>query len=465
MRAIEMTSFDTTDLAPPAGFIAVVEALEDAGYEAWAVGGALRDAVNRRLAGRAAIPTPDWDVATNAHPHEVMSLFPRTVPLGIEHGTVGVVRDGIVYETTTFRQDIETDGRHAVVRFASSIEDDLARRDFTINAMAWRPSTGEFRDPFDGHGDLVNGTLRAVGEPAERFAEDYLRVLRGLRFAGRFDLEMEDETRVALIEAATRLGGLSAERVREELMKVLGDPVPSSALDLYAEAGALQTWFPELLAPAADRSSWRAHLGSVDRVSRHRPLVRLARLCVAVHADPAERRSTVDALLGRLRFSNADRDRVGRLVERYTPFVSPLDSSAQIRSWLADVRSDWRDLFRLHIAGVRTHGDARAGRVIAAAWRAVHEQVLAGPPLELRDLAVDGSDLVRLGLDPGPIMGLMLEELLAQVLEDPERNERQVLLDEAARLIEIGALGRTPAPGSDAGSRPAPPSDDAPDVR
>ncbi|MDH3734071.1 MAG: hypothetical protein OEU54_11075, partial [Gemmatimonadota bacterium] len=328
-------------------------------------------------------------------------------------------------------------------------DEDLARRDFTINAMAWRPSTGEFRDPYGGHEDLGQGRLRAVGDATDRFVEDHLRVLRGLRFAGRFDLEIEAETRSALVDAAGRLEDLSAERVREELMKVLADPTPSTALDLYAEVGALETWFPEFLPLSSDRTAWRGHVGAVDRVGSHRPLVRLARLCVPIRGDAEQGAGATAGLLARLKFSNADQRGVVGLVAAYLPFVSPLDSSAQVRLWLSEVGDAWRDVFRLHIAGARGLGDPQAAGLVVASWRTVHDQVLDHPPLALRDLAADGSDLLDLGIEPGPVLGLLLEELLAQVLEDPERNERETLLDEARRLIQIGSLAGPAEGGSE----------------
>jgi tRNA nucleotidyltransferase (CCA-adding enzyme) len=441
-------------LTPPSGFMAVLETLESAGYEAWAVGGALRDALERASVG---VPAPldggaDWDVATDARPEQVIALFPRTIPLGVEHGTVGVLPgDGSVYETTTFRLDIETDGRHATVAFADSIDDDLSRRDFTINAMAWRPRTGEFHDPFHGAADLESGVLRAVGEPAARFAEDYLRVLRGLRFAGQFDLEIEPATRTAMVAAASQLSRLSAERVREELMKVLASRVPSTALDLYADCGALDPWFPEIGGLAQDRAGWRQHLGTVDAVSRERPLVRLARLLAPMSQDADRRAELADALLERLRFSNSDRKTVTRLVRGYLPFPSPLDSAAQLRSWLADTGDSWRDLFRLHVAGARASGDEQWKRVVAASFRSIHAEVLEHPPTRLADLEISGDDLLSLGVPSGPIIGLLLEELLEQVLEDPDRNERDTLKNEAERLIEIGALtGPRPRESTDA---------------
>jgi len=431
---------------PPAGFRRIVELLEEAGFEAWAVGGALRDAWESGVTGDVSARESDWDVATLARPDDVMRLFRRTVPIGVEHGTVGVlVDDGSTYEVTTFRHDIETDGRHAVVTFADRIEEDLARRDFTINAMAWRPSTDELRDPFHGLKDLEDGVLRAVGDAHDRFEEDYLRVLRGLRFAGRFDLELESETKAALEAAVDGLPGLSAERVREEVMKVLRDPLPSTALDLYAESGALHHWFPELEEASRDRGSWRRHLATVDAIRAHRPLVRLARLLLAADGGSGDVPGAAAGLLRRLKSSNADRQTVLDLLEGYLPFVSPMDSSAALRSWLAEVSVGWRDLFRLHAGGARAADDDQRARYLAAAWRQVHSTLLDHPPLTLADLEIGGEHVLELGVAPGPVVGLLLEELLEQVLEDPDRNDREALIAEATRLIEIGTLA---GPGS-----------------
>lgn len=434
---------NTSVFEPTAGLLRIADALEDAGFEAWGVGGELRDACWSALTGAAPGPgrRRDWDLATNARPEEVLSLFRRTVAVGIEHGTVGVLdQDERLYEVTTFRRDVETFGRHARVTFADSIDEDLGRRDFTINAMAWRPRTDEVRDPFCGYEDLEAGVLRAVGAAEERFAEDYLRVLRGLRFAGRFDLRIEEGTRAALEEAVEGLPGLSAERIREELLKTLEHSAPSTALDLYAEVGALEHWYPELAGPARERGAWRRNLAAVDRVPAHRERVRVARLLIPAGDEPDTRREAADRLLERLRFSNADRQAVARLVYHYLPFVGPLDSAAQLRSWLAEVGDAWRDLFRLQFAAARAGRTPEAGRYLVATWRNVHETALEHPPLELGDLRVRGDDILALGVPPGPLVGLLLDELLAQVLEDPDANERETLLAEARRLVEIGAL-------------------------
>ncbi len=430
----------TETFHPPPAFLRVAETLESHGHEAWAVGGALRD-------GLVGVDRADWDLATDARPEQVCAIFPRTVPLGIEHGTVGVLAgEGKMYEVTTFRLDVETDGRHAVVRFADSIDDDLARRDFTINAMAWRPATDELRDPFDGRRDLEALVLRAVGDPPARFAEDHLRVLRGLRFAGRLGLVIDPATREALEHAVPQLVELSAERVREELMKVLSDSFPSRALGGYAEIGALAHWYRELEPVAAEPGTWAETLTAVDRVATGRPVVRLVRWLIPI-GDEETREGRGRRLMWRLRFSNAETARVARLLRHYSPFVGPMDSAAELRRWLSEVgRETAYDLFRLHIAAAHG-GPAEMRGYMTAAWRAVHDELLEHPPLGIADLEVSGNDLLALGVEPGPLVGAILAELHARVLDDPARNDRERLLASARELIAAaagGAHGREP---------------------
>ena len=423
------------DLDPPEGFGEIADRLESAGFEAWGVGGAIRDA----LLG---VERADWDIATNARPEQVQGLFRRTVPLGIEHGTVGVISPvGAMYEVTTFRRDVETDGRHAVVEFADSIEEDLSRRDFTINALAWRPATGEIRDPHGGREDLDRRILRAVGDPADRFAEDYLRVLRGLRFAGRYSLEIDPVTRTELEAAVSGLGRLSAERVREELLKGLAGPDAGEILALYADIGALETWYPELAAVAREDPRWASTLAAIDAIPAHRSSLRLVRLLLSLPRDRDPDGTQATELLDRLKCSNAETRRAIHLWREYLPLVSPADSAARIREWLSEVGVEHaRDLFRLHFAVARAAGASESERVLLHSWRRVHDEIVSGAPISLADLAVDGNDLIELGLPSGPLVGLMLEELSAQVIEDPSRNERETLLAEARELIELGAL-------------------------
>ncbi|MBX6332650.1 MAG: hypothetical protein IRY91_12450, partial [Gemmatimonadaceae bacterium] len=283
-------------IRPPGPVLEIARTLERAGFEAWCVGGAVRDA----LLGH---PHLDWDIATSATPREVRRLFRRTVPVGIEFGTVGVLDEqGTMHEVTTFRRDVQTDGRHAVVEFGASLDDDLARRDFTINAIAYSPTRGTLHDPFGGQRDLERGVVRAVGEPGERMREDRLRALRGIRFAARFGFEIEPATWSAIVASAPHLGRLSMERVKQELEKTMEQARhPSRALRLWRESGALAT-----LVPALTRIS-EVTLGSLDAIPLPGPGAREARKInrlTALFADLAP--GEAERALRALRFSNAD---------------------------------------------------------------------------------------------------------------------------------------------------------------
>ena len=425
----------------------LVSTLEDLGFDTWAVGGAVRDALR-------GVGSSDWDFATRASPVEVQRAFQRTVPLGIIHGTVGVIdRKGVMHEVTTFRKDVETDGRHAVVAFATCIEDDLARRDFTINALAWHPLRHELLDPFEGRADLVAGILRTVGSPRDRFAEDYLRVLRALRFAGRFGLRIDEPTWTALREAAPRVVDLSPERVREELMKVLADAAPPSrALNDYRRAGVWAAAAPEIENMTPE--SWQATLEEVDRLSPHEPWLRLAALLARIGeapptaddpdpalvagiqaTDPVAERAVLRAaaLLLRLRVSNAQLDRVtGWVAQGLTP--PDTRSGPARRRWLARVGPDrlsgYSDLWRCrHAAHPETVPDP--GEKI----RALRREVEAQPPLDVGALVVSGRDLIAAGLRPGPRFGEILAQLLEVVLDDPAKNTRDDLLPQLDALI------------------------------
>ncbi len=419
--------------APPA-VRWVARTLERSGFETWAVGGAVRDV----LLGH---PSSDWDLATRARPHDIRRLFRRTVPLGVEHGTVGVLTDdGIMFEVTTFRRDVETDGRHAVVAFADRIEEDLARRDFTVNAIAWHPLREELLDPFGGVRDLEAGLLRAVGDPGRRFAEDYLRVLRALRFAGRFELEIEAGTWAALCEATRHLPVLSAERIREELVKVLeADPRPSIALRLYRSSGVVAVLFPELgRLGDTEPDRWDATLRTVDALPVGRPLMRLAALLRTVDV-----RSAAQVLL-RLRLSNAQVDETARRAGA-PPLPAAETGEGEVRRWLARVGPErLAAVARLELAAARAGAEdapmSRTPGEVVAAWRRARAILRDAPPLSVADLQLDGRDLIRLGLRPGPAFGRILDRLLDWVLEDPARNRKELLreraLEEAASLQE-----------------------------
>ncbi|HEX9895708.1 MAG TPA: CCA tRNA nucleotidyltransferase [Gemmatimonadales bacterium] len=379
----------------PAEVVAIAQRLEDAGFETWAVGGALRDLLLDEGGS-------DVDLATAAPPEVVQRLFRHTVPVGLAHGTVGVLDpDRRLHEVTTFRHDVATDGRHAIVQFGASLHDDLARRDFTINAIAYHPIRKEWADPFRGYADLRAGVVRAVGNPAERFREDYLRILRAIRFAARFDFEIEPVTWSAAVAAASGLSGLSAERVRDEWFKSLGSARSLPRLvRLWHEAGAARSWLPELHPdwPGADIA----------------PAERDPVLLTAVAG------SAPDVALRRLRASNAEIARAEAIVAG--PAAPASQDPSPVRRWLARVGDAADDLLRVHrylrgedppwagvVSGIRARGEAttRAG------------------------LALTGSDLLELGLPAGPELGAMLDRLLGAVLDDPGLNTRERLLEMA----------------------------------
>ena len=248
-------------------------------------------------------------------------------------------------------------------------------------------------------------------------------------------------------EAVDGLAGLSAERVREELLKVMADPKPSAALDLYADCGALGHWYPELLGLAADGDAWKSALGAVDAAPAQAANVRLASLLVCASETPEGRAEAAESLLAPAQvLQRGPALRVARLARLYLPFVGALDSAAEHRRWLASVGDAWEDLFELHFAAARAAGEPRAERYLEATRERVREERQGEPALDLAGLAVKGDDLLALGMSPGPLVRLLLEELLEQVLEDPGRNERETLLEEARRLIEIGALAEASRP-------------------
>lgn len=437
-------------LRPPKAVQHIAATLERAGYETWCVGGAVRDALLGRL-------HLDWDLATAATPDEVQALFRRTKPIGVEFGTVGVLdREGIMHEVTTFRRDVRTDGRHAVVEFGASLDDDLARRDFTINAIAFSPRSGVLHDPFGGRADLKARVIRAVGVADERMREDRLRALRALRFAARFHFEIEPATWDAIVASAPYLTRLSRERVRQELEKTM-DQVdePSRALAYWRRSGALATLIPELRdlpdvafraadAIALPESTAREALAAARRRNRLTTLF--------LDLDPGEARRALRSL----RFSTRDIDWVGHAVACWhdlrPPMVAALaapagPADAELRRWIARTRrTAFRDFFR--VSAARWQAERAFARSVpnARAVCAAHRRglrVAFRDPIELADLAIDGEDLVAAGVPAGPRLGELLRRLRDAVIEDPARNDRATLLDLARRL----APGRGDAAG------------------
>jgi tRNA nucleotidyltransferase (CCA-adding enzyme) len=381
----------------PDEVLKIARRLEAAGYETWCVGGAIRD----NLLG---LENHDFDLTTAAPPAEVQRLFKRTVPVGIDHGTVAVLdADRRQHEVTTFRKDIETDGRHAVVEFGVSLMDDLARRDFTINAIAYHPIRHEWRDPFNGADDLEARLIRSVGDPNWRFQEDYLRILRALRFSARFEFHIHPRTLEAAKANAQGLAQLSAERVRDEWFKGIRTAGRvSKLLTLWMDVGAARIWLPEI----RERGVGSGSLSPLDKLPRDAVLI-----TAFLASDPA-------SLLTRLKCSNKDIER-GRAIGQWRDTYPDPTHLPAVRRWLAAVGEYADDLLLLLAAGTAPRSPLPT---VVESIRAAKD------PLTVKDLAVTGDDLLAAGVRPGPDVGATLQRLLGEVLADPARNTRDYLL-------------------------------------
>jgi tRNA nucleotidyltransferase (CCA-adding enzyme) len=431
-----------TDLHPPGPVLEIADELERAGYEAWCVGGAVRDA----LLGH---PHLDWDLATSATPADVRRLFGqrRTIPVGVEFGTVGVLdRNGKMHEVTTFRRDVKTDGRHAEVEFGVSLDDDLARRDFTINAIAYSPRHGEIRDPFGGREDLARGLVRAVGDAEARMREDRLRALRAIRFAARFGFALDPDTRRAIETSAPFLDRLSRERIKQELDKTMEQVrKPGVALTTWKSAGAFRALIPEL-ADASDAALRTPDHLAMPGVAR-RPARRALRYAGLLHELSG---SDAGRVLTELRASRSEIAFVTALLtvwhrcgtdigRRLLAANEPTD--VEVRKWVASIGRLQIGSFVRLAEGV--WGEAReSGRPApsVSAVRRLYRRMLTTArrdPIDLGALAVDGDDLRRAGIPPGRALGRILQALLAAVIDDPARNTTDWLLQEARRLSAL----------------------------
>jgi tRNA nucleotidyltransferase (CCA-adding enzyme) len=438
----------------PAALLELCQRLRGAEHRAWLVGGCVRDSLRAQLDGPAESGSwraKDWDLATDATPSQVMHLFRRVIPTGVDHGTVTVLLPGMQVEVTTLRTELGyADGRRPdQVDFVSSIEEDLARRDFTVNAIAFEPQTEALIDPFDGLEDLRSRRLRAVGDPARRFAEDGLRVLRAARFVATLEFELEPSTAQAIGPSLGSYRQVSAERIRDEWNKALGARAPSRAFRVMQQHGLLAITAPELDALATRPSGAEPLLSLALRRSdlcTARVELRLAALLRDLGDDGARSAVLADALLVRLRYSNAERKAVGHSL-RFREL--PLDaepSDADLRRWLRDVGADaYPELCNLERAdllareqapGAAPGGPATRLAALTQLERRAALELERKPALALADLAIDGKQLMAaLAMPPGPHLGKLLAALLDQVIEQPELNTREALIERARGLV------------------------------
>ena len=436
----------------------MLQALWDAGHAAFVVGGSLRDvALGREPA--------DWDLATDARPDRVVELFPGAVYEN-KFGTVAVRRDGADFEITTFRSDHDyADFRRPHrVEFGDTIEVDLARRDFTVNAMAWGAAAGAapaLVDPFDGAADVGRRLLRAVGDPGTRFAEDALRMVRAVRLATTLDFAIEPATLAAILAHAGLVRHLSGERIAAELDAILQAPSPSRGLRLLLESGLLAVIAPDLAAQsgipqnkAPGEDLWDHTMRTVDAAPASRPVVRLAALLhdIGKPATFAEGHflghdsvgaELAGAFLDRLRAPRAVRDRVVALVRGHMFSYEPNWSDAAVRRFIAKTGElgpgALEELLLLREADNVGSGLPPAAGQLDELRARIAGQLQADVALDRRDLAVDGRDLIdELGLAEGPRIGRILDELLERVIVDPGLNDRPTLLLLAQGMLVDG---------------------------
>jgi tRNA nucleotidyltransferase (CCA-adding enzyme) len=436
------------DVAPAA--LEICRRLRAAGHGAHVVGGCVRDV----LLGR---PAKDWDIATSAVPEEVQRLFRRTVPTGIAHGTVTVLLGKVPVEVTTYRgeSDYSDARRPDRVVFGVTLEEDLARRDFTVNAIAYDPLGDVIVDPFGGRADLAARVLRAVGDPVQRFREDGLRVMRAVRFLATLEMTLDAATEAAIPTALGSLARVSAERVRDELMKLLGAPRPSIGLAAAQRTGILDVVLPELTEGVGVTQNryhrfdvWEHTLASVDAT----PGDAVVRLGTLLH-DVAKPRTAAprpdapgensfyrhdavgaemaDAIGRRLKLPNAVRERVVALVAHHMFWYSPEWTDATVRRFIRRVGTDLLpDLFALRAGDVvgRGYGEDPEHE-LGELRRRIERVIESDQALSIADLAVTGEDVMRvLAIPPGRAVGDALRALLEQVIEDPSLNEREKLL-------------------------------------
>lgn len=448
-------------LTIPKNVRTIIDRLQDEGYEAYAVGGCVRDSY-------LGVTPNDWDITTNALPLEVKALFRRTVDIGIEHGTVKIMIGDDGYEVTTYRIDGEyEDSRHPKeVTFTRELKEDLRRRDFTINAMAYSEKTGII-DLFGGIDDLEKGIIRAVGNPKERFTEDALRILRALRFSARFGYEIEENTKRAIGELAPNLANISAERIREELEKLLMSDHPDRMI-WAKELGVTKVILPEWDDMVNCVQNTPHHFTDVGHhtivaldylVEKYKDVnpedMRLLRIATFFHdmGKPAMKFTDDDGVdhftdhpkvsaemtknvLKRLKYDNDTISKVYKLVLYHD--TRPELTYPSVRRFMVDAGpKNMKNLMVLKYVDLWAHAEYQWDDKVynVETLDCMYQKVIEDKDcLAVRDLAVKGSDLKELGIKEGPFLGEILNKLLDDVLEDPGKNNAEYLLGRAKQI-------------------------------
>ncbi len=424
----------------------IIDTLESAGYEAYAVGGCVRDSILGR--------TPnDWDITTSAKPLETKALFKKTFDTGIKHGTISVLLGKEIYEVTTYRIDGEyEDARHPKeVTFTAELKEDLLRRDFTINAMAYNPTSG-IVDLYGGIEDLKNHVIRCVGVPHDRFSEDALRIMRAVRFAAQLDYTIEEKTQEAIRELAGTLSKISAERIQVELIKLLTSDHPEF-LKLAWELGITKVILPEFDRAMESEQNNPNHAYSVGehslKVMQYLPPDKVMRLAGLFHDIGKMDTKTTDEkgvdhfyghpevgakiaaeVFNRLKFDNDTKTKVCRLVECHDWFIGAVPS--HIRRYMNRIEEEFFPMiFDFNKADIMAQSFYNREEkledleVLKEAYLKVKE---AGDCINIKDLAITGSDVIKAGVPAGPGVGAVLKALLEEVLDDPAKNNKDYLL-------------------------------------
>ncbi|MCR5206296.1 MAG: HD domain-containing protein [Lachnospiraceae bacterium] len=442
----------------PQNVIKIAKTLKNAGFDAYVVGGAVRDTVLCKL-------PHDYDIATNATPAQVKELFDRTIDTGIEHGTVTAMFGKEGYEITTYRCDGKySDGRHPdSVSFVDTIEDDLSRRDFTMNAMAIDPVTEELVDPFGGETDLHMGVIRTVGNAEDRFKEDALRMMRAARFKAQFGFTIEHRTYDAMTDMHGLISGLSKERIHEELNKTLQGRFADIGIKAMELTGILREISPELseMFYCGQETPWHyenvgSHSLSVlmnakekggslnvlwaallhDMGKPEAKVIKEDGSC-HFHNHAAHSGKLAYNLLRELKFSNAEIDRIVKLVEYHDTVYADIKD---VRTFVAAHDKDFLDeLYILQLADAMAHTPRYAEEAVAEK-EAFRKDILTvirdKTAIRIKDLKIDGSDLKELGYEEGIEIGLELEKLWKLCIEDPSLNDEKTLYDLAEKDLK-----------------------------
>lgn len=432
----------------------VVNTIQAAGFEAYVVGGCVRDSILGRQ-------PQDWDITTSAKPEQVKALFPRTIDTGLQHGTVTVMQDREGFEVTTYRIDGEyEDSRHPKeVVFTPNLEEDLKRRDFTINAMAYNEEKG-LVDIFGGMEDIRFGRIRCVGRAEERFGEDALRMLRAIRFSAQLGYEIDEETKQGIRRLAPTLKNISAERIQTELVKMLVSPHPDYLRTAY-DMGVTKVFFPEFDRAMETEQHHPHHMYSVGEHILHSlayvPADKVLRLTMLLHDIGKPDTLTIDeqgithfynheslsaemakGILRRLKFDNDTINMVYKLV-MYHDYGNSVEPTLQIvRRAMNKIGEDaFPALFQVKYADIMAQSDYLRDEKLKRLenWKRLYTEICEKEQcVSLKTLAVTGSDLIAAGMKPGKELGEVLQKLLQLVLDDPSCNTKDKLLAEAQRL-------------------------------